>query len=466
MHRPLSILLVASATLIGACGELPDTLTDPVLDDGTVPRLLSDEELRTPEDPNAPAENPSWSQWVVANHHTIRSLTHDDFSDLAFLRPRLQGRRVVQLGESGHGVREFSQAKVRLIKYLHRELGYSVVAFESSLFGCYLADGMVDERPPLDVLDACLFPVWRTEAVLELFEYIESTRGTANPLRLAGFDTQVSSRSASALRPAFLGALTSVVDPEYGARVEELDREFLANYQRALAGQYVYAKGHRDRLVAAYDSLATFFDSHRPAFQLLGPDAEIQAVIGAQTARSMVAFVEQLAGEGHTAVETRDDGMADNLEFLLDELYPGERLVVWAHNFHVRHANDRVEPAPQPRTMGRRLEALLGDDLYSVGLYMYGGMASSNDGIPYAVEPAVRGSLASILYRARKRWTFYDLAGSSEAQGSDWMDARVVAKTWGVSPLTLVPRDQYDGVLFVHTTTSPRYIPIPIQVPS
>ena len=48
----------------------------------------------------------------------------------------------MQLGESGHGVREFNLAKVRLIRFLHEEMGFDVLAFESGLFECWQAERM------------------------------------------------------------------------------------------------------------------------------------------------------------------------------------------------------------------------------------------------------------------------------------------------------------------------------------
>jgi erythromycin esterase len=68
----------------------------------------------------------------------IRSLVAaGDFSDLAPLADFVGNRRIVLLGESGHGVAEFNHLKVRLVKYLHEELGFDVVAFESSFYECW-----------------------------------------------------------------------------------------------------------------------------------------------------------------------------------------------------------------------------------------------------------------------------------------------------------------------------------------
>ena len=86
-------------------------------------RLLTDAELAPAPDSAPPAVDPAAAAWVRANARPVRSLGARETSDLAFLAPLLAGKRVVQLGESGHGVREFDLAKVRLIRHLHEALG-------------------------------------------------------------------------------------------------------------------------------------------------------------------------------------------------------------------------------------------------------------------------------------------------------------------------------------------------------
>src|SRR5688572_17431025 len=147
---------------------------------------------------SAQTGNSAWVSWARANHHPIASLQTvegDTFADLQFFKSILKDRRIVQLGESGHGVAEFNHAKVRLIKFLHQQMGFDVMAFESGLFECYQANRTAAVNAAAATMRGCIFGVWHTDEVVPLFEYIKSTWNTDRPLLLAGFDTQISSAS-------------------------------------------------------------------------------------------------------------------------------------------------------------------------------------------------------------------------------------------------------------------------------
>ncbi len=150
------------------------------------------------------AQPASWIAWARDHHNPIASIAanpNDTYADLEFLRSVLDGRRLVQLGESGHGVAEFSQAKVRLIKFMHERMGFDVLAFESGLFECYMANQLTGSGAQM--MSSSIFGVWFTEDVKALFEYIKQTQQTEHPLILAGFDTQTSSSAGAAQRPRF-----------------------------------------------------------------------------------------------------------------------------------------------------------------------------------------------------------------------------------------------------------------------
>ena len=132
------------------------------------------------------AQDSRWISWIRENHHAISqpvTTAADDYADLQFLKEVIGDRRIVQIGESHHSVAEYGAVKTRLIKFLHEEMGFDVLAFESSIYECFAAD--LRQLSPADALFATIFSVWAFEEVLPLFEYLNHTQSTARPLAFA-----------------------------------------------------------------------------------------------------------------------------------------------------------------------------------------------------------------------------------------------------------------------------------------
>jgi erythromycin esterase len=418
-------------------------------------RLLTDAELALPRDSVVVSEDPEYAAWVKSNAHPIRSLGATDFSDLRFFAPLLANKRIVQLGESGHGVAEFSMSKVRLIKYLHERLGYDVIAFESSMYECERAQKDVAMYSAINLMRACIFSVWHSAETLPLFEYIKQTQSTSHPLILAGFDEQTSSSTVGA-RPGVYRSLVAPLDSSYAMRVYATDSTFLANRGAT------YASANQARLVAFYDSLANFLGTNRRAIEAAHRDDPNIAVIARQAAVSMTVYVRQLAaGQNAGGTEIRDLGMANNLDFLLNELYPGKKVIVWAHNFHIQHRETALSTAGiatgSPRTMGTWVAERHRRELYTIGLFMYRGSAAGNTRKPYPIAQSRSGSLESILHQAPWRYTFVDFSQVKRERGSEWVWKPITGLSWGTGPEQFVPRDEYDGVLFIDTVHVPSY---------
>ncbi|HWK89370.1 MAG TPA: erythromycin esterase family protein [Longimicrobium sp.] len=458
-RRPASLLALSLLALLAACDSGGKSPVEVPPEE----RLLTDAELETPLDPEAPAENAIWESWVVANHHPVRSLTSGNFTDLDFLKPLLASKRVVQLGESGHGVAEFDLAKVRLVRFLHEEMGYDVVAFESGMYECWAANRDGPTLTALAMFRRCTFGVWQTEEVLPLFEYIESTQNTSRPLVVAGFDLQTSGHQGKGTlgRAAFLRDVVAKLDATYAQRVWKLDSTTLAHHWQSGEGfeeSDEWNAANAAALMPAYDSLSQWMESHYEALrQAYGAASQVpQAARG--VARYLPDQLRLFTVERTEGIPARDRWMADNLDYLLDVMYPGKKTVVWAHNFHVAHA---VAAEDFPMTpMGGWVAQRRRAELYTVGFYMYTGQAANNAHVTYDVDDTHRaGSVESILYRARRKYLFLDLSQQPNAPGTSWMTQPRIAKEWGTVPKTITPRSFYDGLFFVHTTHAPHYLP-------
>jgi erythromycin esterase len=391
----------------------------------------------------------------------IGSLTSDDVADLQFLKPLIGDARIVQLGEAGHGMGEVSQIKARVVRFLQQDLGFRVLAFESSLYLGHQADSRAADAPAQSTLTSSLVGVWHTREVLPLFERLKSSRVADRPIRLAGFDVQPIG-SGKKTRPAFFRTVVSSIDPSYGAEVEAFDATFLAEYDKGSTPRRTYFRQHRDELVAGYERLAAFVDRQLPVLKTRV--AREAALVARQEARSMAAYVKmQTASDARLMAEARDEGMAANVGFLADELYPGERIVVWGHNYHVSHAADRAEPHAEifpgvpARSMGGWLRERFGRRLYTIGIYPYEGRAVDNSRAEFAIEAAAAGSLEARVAAVDAPATFLDVAEGLRANLT-WLRSPVSARFDGRLAQRLVVADQFDAVIVVRRVSPPVFL--------
>ena len=397
----------------------------------------------------------SWVAWTRQHHFSIASTAarpNDDFADLQFLKTVVGDRRLVQLGESGHGVAEFDSSKVRLVKFFHEQMGFDVMAFESSIYECFAANTM---STGTGMLLGSIFTVWAAEEVLPLFDYILATQQTDHPLILAGFDTQTSSARGLAQRPDFFRRVVATLDADYADEVAKFDADFLTR-TRGIPATY-------DASEAFYDRLDTYLVDNRDRLATAFP-ADPSAIIAERTARSMVLFIRQLrataARPNDTGPESggaiRDAGMADNLTVLARDVYPDRKILIWAHNFHVRY--DNAATASVQKTMGSFIVERFRPDLYTIGLYMNQGTAALNDRSVYVIRPAATGSMEWVLANTGPPALFVDFLHQTPEPGNEWMFQSVLTRDWGTISLPLVPRDQYDGVLLIDRVTPPNYL--------
>jgi erythromycin esterase len=108
--------------------------------------------------------------------------------------------------------------------------------------------------------------------------------------------------------------------------------------------------------------------------------------------------------------------MANNLEFLLRELYPGKKIIVWGHNFHSQHDNAAIPPKPnvfpgvRVRSMGHWVVQRHRKELYTIGIFMQQGRAANNARQVFEIAPAKPGSLEAIFSQAGRKYLFLDLS--------------------------------------------------------
>lgn len=136
-------------------------------------------------------------QWVENRGIQLKTvLPTEPLEDLRPLDRILKDRRIVALGESTHGTREFFQWKHRLFRHLVENHDVRLFGIEASYAACLPIDEYVrtGQGDPRTAIKNQGFWTWDTEEVLELVEWMrewnEQRPAGTEPVRFHGFDTQ------------------------------------------------------------------------------------------------------------------------------------------------------------------------------------------------------------------------------------------------------------------------------------
>lgn len=413
-----------------------------------------------------------WKKWVNDHAYSLSSIQPETFDgqkipankfdDLEMLKPLLHDKRIVFLGESSHGVAQFNLAKTRLIQFLHQDMGYNVLAFESGMGNVMNAQGQIDKQAALQTMKDAIFGVWWTKETLPLFDYAKSTQATEQPLVLTGFDIQQQ------------GAFTNgdwLQNPKLAQQFNEAEKQLaewslgkdLKGYQKVKATIIDVYKQVKSEIQIKEKELQAAYPKEPHIVKLMDRTLADRIRLADEyielTIQSNIDIEQNNIESFLQTMEWRDQAMMENLLWLAEEVYPTEKFIVWAHNDHIRKAQSDVMGSPYPvKLMGERLPDIYKKYSYVLGLYMTSGETSNNMGEPMPVLPPIKGSIEDILSSTNKPYTFIDLRNRQNERGNSWMFEPRLSYSWGMIQESLVPRDQYDGILLIDQVNKPTYI--------
>ncbi|MFM7430454.1 MAG: hypothetical protein ACKO1F_11205, partial [Flammeovirgaceae bacterium] len=156
-----------------------------------------------------------------------------------------------------HGEGATFQAKVRLIKFLHEQLGFNVLSFESGLYDNYKANELLNSNPSINPLKQSVFDIWsESKELVPLLEYINTQRKSSTPLLVSGFDCQADNLFKENYLldlKELLKDSQSLTESDYQALQEviEGDAEFVASDAADSARFFTSAQ----RILKAFDTL-------------------------------------------------------------------------------------------------------------------------------------------------------------------------------------------------------------------
>ncbi|HEX7180466.1 MAG TPA: erythromycin esterase family protein [Thermoanaerobaculia bacterium] len=393
------------------------------------------------------------AEWISQRALRVRSIepADEDFSDLQPLKKVFGDTRVVMLGEAGHGDGAAFLAKTRLIKFLHQEMGFDVLAFESGLYECRKAwDLLRGGEDATTALRRAVFGVWsRSEQVQPLMDYIGRQARGAKPLEVAGFDDQLTGSASEEFLLADLEAFLRRIEAPV------LGRGDWPRFQESV------------KLLFPLDTKPPDQTTQKLFFRVLGEiETEIPAAPEAAFWRRVLSNLRGFAEmtwrldplgktrEGHSL---RDGQMADNVLWLAREAYPRRKIIVWAATRHIARNPERVEDLSTPPTcpydgyafMGSKIRKELGEQVYALGFASYEGATS----MPRLrdIGQAPYGSLEWLFRESGVDLAVLDLRNPPAYGG--WTRQKLVSRLFGHTEMRADWSQILDGVFFIRLMT-------------
>ncbi|WP_161596700.1 erythromycin esterase family protein [Chitinophaga vietnamensis] len=395
------------------------------------------------------------AQPVVAKQAVaVRSIdpADTDFSDLQALKQSIGDARIVMLGEQTHGEGSTCLAKIRLIRFLHEQMGFDVLAFESGLYDCArIWENTRNGGQFKQEVIGSLFFMWATSRQMyPLFDYIQQRAHRPDSLVVAGFESQHSGLKAQQeLFPDFekyLRARHALPEDSSWAAFKRISVATFASrdYRPSLAEQTKFFQ-QLDQLKATLVKLDTAATAHFS--ESAGFWYRITASIESQTKR----YWQLVSGN---EVSVRDEHMALNLIWLAEKAYPGKKIIVWAHNVHISKktntlqmsANGSVPPFFASYVpMGTTVHQHFGKAAFSIGFSGAEGryMDYTNSKIvdvPAAAPASVEGQLAAAGFT--NAWLDY-------RYGKGAVETPQIATFADFFPLSAKWPEVFDGLFFI-----------------
>lgn len=319
---------------------------------------------------------------------------NENFENYEQLQDVLKDADIVMLGEQSHGDGTTFETKIKLIKYLHEEMGFGILAFESGLYDCNKAWEKIEngEDVPTSLANSIFFLWATTKQFKPLADYIDENKNAEKPLIIAGFDGQFSGKVSE---NEFAQDLKEYIGKNNPESIQSAE---WTNFEASLGYAINYKVKEYDKETARADTafINILLSDIDPADSL--------ASYWTQVLRS----AKSLISDSKLKTDTRDKQMAENLIWL-KENNPGKKIICWGATSHFLYNSSEIKMMKFPYNimdnyykkqpmMGQYVKDKYGSKVYTVGFIAYQGkfgLSRRKD-----IKPAKENSLEYLMEKS------------------------------------------------------------------
>lgn len=403
-------------------------------------------------------------QWLKDNALSVVSIdpSNENFSDLLPLKDVIGDAEIILLGEACHGDGSAFLAKTRLIKFLHEQKGFDVVAFEGGMYDMQKAwQSILAKEDALSSLQSANSLWANTNEYQPFIRYVERKAVTERPLYVAGFDDLADSLG----RNQFLIDLHQLLNKYSRDLPHSTDDSLLFSLFKKYITVHYTNEGDLFKdtsLSNTFISLLDLLDIRLSTIQTAQNERELsfwkQILI---TCRKSTEFNKRAwSGECKTIGDMsnpRDEWMAKNIAWLHTKFYPNKKMIVWTASAHaMRNAKSiktRVEGQSYDDfiTMGECLWRMFGKKIYTIGFTPYEGEVFNpklfNSPVSIIRDFDKRLEIEELMNYADFTYGFIDLRHLP--QSGNWLKEEQLCKVLGNWSMSARWDTVLDGLFFI-----------------
>lgn len=268
-----------------------------------------------------------------------------NFSDLEKLEPLFQNAEIVGLGEGTHGTREFFRMKHRIIEWIAQQQNTVIFAIEANMPEARVINEYIHSGNgnPKELLAGLHYWTWNTEEMLQLIEWMRSYNETGKgKVEFWGFDMAYPQVAADSVHsfvqkadPVLLKELEKSYDfPDDPDELRSMDENKIIEIKERTKKVRKHLSDNRENYLQNYDSTLVEW--------------------AIQYARIVEQAVSRFSPNGNS----REESMANNINWIYEQRKGNAPLLIWAHNDHIQRSS---------YSFGKQLAEQYGDGFVNVG---------------------------------------------------------------------------------------------------
>ncbi len=377
-----------------------------------------------------------------------------DYKGYEILAQKIGDARIVMLGEQTHRHGTTFTAKTKIIRYLVENLGFEVIAFESSFYGInklWNSENSLNER--LANAKKEIYGMWsKVEETIPLFDFIEERNQNGHKLDIVGIDCihgmPYTKENYAKDLDDFLVSSHISIPKEYSSFKPLLKRLVELDLNGKIGSDEIMLFG---RVV---DSLRFKLSKLHETQEIEFWNQELKSL--KMDARGL--WVRPVRGVNRWFSAPRDSAMAENLLWLARNKYKDKKIIVWASSYHVSKNKSFFEKSkgfdPNKLTvMGNIIDSNMPGKTYSLGFVSSQGyFAESLDEKAHSHPIRISdSSFEAILAETAFDCAIVDLRSMTNDKkfamaGTDYFQTNAV---WNKI---------FDGVFYIRKTSPSSYI--------